>query len=419
MKATRAENINPSMLTWARETAGLSVEDAARRVGLQRSARETATQKLEALERGDRKPTRKQLLEIAKAYRRPLTAFYLARPPAPGKRGEDFRTSAGTVSREEAALLDALLRDIHVRQDMAKSILEDDEPTRRLDFVGSIRVTTHVKEAVQAIQETLDIETGAIRQWGKKSSENLFSSLRARSEEIGAFVLLIGDLGSHHTRISSQAFRGFAIADDIAPFIVINDQDAKSARPFTLIHELTHIFLGSTGISNDPSAVTQETPLARVEQFCNDVAGEFLLPEHSLPQIADSNIPNSAANAIGEIARGQGVSEPMVAYRYWRLGRIDERIYKNLVRMYAARFRAMKEAQRKQDREENRSGPSYYTVRQHRLGHALIELVGRTLRANELTHTKAARILGVKPSNVEQLLTGVDLVSGSYRHRRV
>ena len=414
MKATRAENINPSMLTWARETASLSVEDAARRVGLQHSARETATQKLEALERGDRKPTRKQLLKIATTYRRPLTAFYLARPPVPGKRGEDFRTSAGTVSREEAALLDALLRDIHVRQDMAKSILEDDEPTRRLDFVGSIRVTTHVKEAVQTIQRTLDIGGVDIRQWGKKSTGNLFSSLRARIEQIGAFVLLIGDLGSHHTRISSQAFRGFAIADDIAPFIVINDQDAKSAWPFTLIHELTHIFLGSTGVSNVPSAVTQETSLARVEQFCNDVAGEFLLPEHSLPQIADSNSPDSAASAISEIATARGVSEPMVAYRYWRLGRIDEQIYKNLVRMYAARFRAMKEARRNLNQEQE-SGPSYYTVRRHRLGTALMGLVGRTLRANELTHTKAARILGVKASCVEQLLTGFDLASGSYR----
>lgn len=416
---TRAENINPSMLTWARETAGLSVGDAARRLGLQRSTRETATQKLESLERGDRKPTRKQLLEIAKAYRRPLTAFYLARPPVAGNRGEDFRTSAGTVSREEAALLDALVRDIHVRQDMARSILEDDEPTRHLDFVSSIRVTTHVKEAVQAIQQTLDIGMGGVLQWGKKSPEKLFSSLRARIEEIGAFVLLIGDLGSHHTRISSQAFRGFAIADEVAPFIVINNQDAKSAWSFTLIHELTHIFLGSTGISDAPSAVTQETPLAHVEQFCNDVAGEFLLPEDSLPKITDSNTPDSVAGTISKIATARGVSEPMVAYRYWRLGRIDERIYKNLISRYAARWRATREAQQNLNREQERSGPSYYTVRRHRLGPALIGLVGRTLRANELTHTKAARILGVKPSSVEQLLTGFDLVSGSYRSKEV
>jgi hypothetical protein len=56
------------------------------------------------------------------------------------------------------------------------------------------------------------------------------------------FVLLVGDLGSHHSPLSQEVFRGFALADKRVPFIVINDQDAKTARSFTLIHELTHIF---------------------------------------------------------------------------------------------------------------------------------------------------------------------------------
>lgn len=134
----RAENINPAILVWARETAGLTLPEAAERLGLSSSTRGTAEEKLVALESGDVKPTRNQLLKIATVYRRPLTSFYRSRPPVVAERGEDFRTIAGDVSREEAALLDALLRDIRARQDMVRAILDED--VRRLTFVGSMTI---------------------------------------------------------------------------------------------------------------------------------------------------------------------------------------------------------------------------------------------------------------------------------------
>lgn len=417
--ATRAENINSSILTWARETAGLSVEGAALRLGLTSSSHGSATQKLEALERGELKPTRKQLLKIAATYRRPLTAFYRSNPPVVGDRGEDFRSLPRTILKEEAALLDALLRDIRARQDMVKSVLEDDEDVDRLAFVGSMPVTLRIAEAAQTIRQVLDIgEDHAFRR-GQNSPGELFSALRARVEKIGVFVLLVGNLGSHHTNISARVFRGFTIADEIAPFIVINDQDATSARSFTLIHELTHIFVGSTGVSDTPSTVRRDnTQLVRVERFCNDVAGEFLLPLRSLPDVGRLKTFDIAAEVIIDVASDRNVSEAMVAYRFWRIGRIDENVYRELVATYEARWQAARERRRERSREAGESGPSYYTVRKHRLGNALVSLVGRTLRANELTHTKAAKMLGMKPSSVEPLLKGVGTVSGSHSAAR-
>lgn len=155
---SRAENINHSILIWARETAGLSVEDAAARLGLTSGAGGTSTDKLEAFERGELKPTRKQLLKIAATYRRPLTAFYRATPPAPGNRGEDFRTLVGAISKREAALLDALIRDIRARQDLVRSILEDDEDVGPLAFVGSLQVIQDVADAAQTIRTALHID---------------------------------------------------------------------------------------------------------------------------------------------------------------------------------------------------------------------------------------------------------------------
>ncbi len=92
----------------------------------------------------------------------------------------------------------------------------------------------------------------------------------------GIFVLLIGNLGSHHTALDVELFRGFALSDKVAPFVVIaNDQDSEQAWSFTLLHELAHIWLGQTGVSSG-------RPTSAIETFCNDVAGRVLLPSDEI-----------------------------------------------------------------------------------------------------------------------------------------
>ena len=400
------------MLAWARETAGLSLSDAAARIGLKSAARRSSVEKLEALEIGEAKPTRKQLVKIASVYKRPLTSFYCSRPPKTGDRGEDFRTLSREVSKEEAGMLNALLRDMSTRQDMVKSILEDDEDAGPLPFVGSIRVEEKARIAARTILTELGIEDSRSFRSGLNTPSKLFAALRSKVESRGVFVLLAGNLGSHHTNISEGVFRGFAIADEVAPFIVVNEQDAISARSFTLIHEFAHIFIGSSGVSGSPSADASRSRHSRVERFCNDVASEILLPEETLPVSGSFQNVAEASKAIGDVAEEWRVSEAMVAYRFWRKGNVSGKQYQELVEGYAERWRATK-ARRRRTARDSDSRPSYYTVRRHRLGNSLIGLVGRALRAEELTHTKAARILGVKPSGVEPLLEGIDGMNGS------
>ena len=147
------------------------------------------------------------------------------------------------------------------------------------------------------------------------------------------------------------------------------------------------------------------------------MASEFLLPQRSLGDFSILKTLNSAAHVIRDVAAERNVSEAMVAYRFWRTDRIDDEIYRRLATAYSARWQEAKERRRERTRKED-AGPSYFTVRKHRLGNALINLVGRTLRANDITHTRAARVLGVKPSSVEPLLRGVATVSGSYSPER-
>ncbi len=396
----RAENINSGILVWARQTAGLSLEDAATRIGIQASAASSAAEKLEALENGEKFPTRNQLAKIAIVYRRPLITFYLRQPPPQASRGEDFRTLPFDAPPRESAKLDALLRNIRARQEMVRSLIEDEGEAIKLDFVASVAVQRGVQFVVESIATKLDVrlETLARR---NGTADDLFKELRGRAESIGVFVLLVGDLGSHHHTISERVFRGFAIADPVAPFVVINDQDAKAARSFTLIHELAHIWLGQTGISGMVAEDQTTTPQGVVEQFCNDVAGKFLLPDQAFdarPDFEPTDLPG-AARAISRIADAWRVSEPMVAHRMRRMNWISGPVYRDLAGQYAARWQAQK-ARSKEEARETEGGPSYYTAKQFKLGAALLGLVQRSVRDNLLSHTKAAKVLGVSPGVV-------------------
>ncbi|MET1027882.1 MAG: XRE family transcriptional regulator [Dongiaceae bacterium] len=411
---SRANNINPSILVWARETAGLSIEEAAERLGFAESEATTATEKLAQLESGYRSPTRTQLAKFASVYRRPLITFYLKKPPAKGDRGEDFRQTSDTVSKRENALLDALLRDVRARQEMVRNLLEDDDDFRELNFVGSARIDDGAPAFAQAIARELDFDytSKALRRGGVDA---LFKELRTKTEAAGVFVLLIGDLGSHHSTLAAEVFRGFVIADSVAPFIVINDQDARSARSFTLLHELAHIFLGQSGVSGTPEPSAPHTEHEKVERFCNDVAGEFLLPRIGLGEKPDAlrddnkQVVDSVVSGIAEM---WAISEPMVAYRLNRIGWISSKIYRSLAADYAARWQLARQRAKESFREAE-GGPSYYVIKQSKLGNALIEIVGRTLRENQLTHTKAAKVLGVKTSSVEPLLRGYESGRGA------
>ena len=156
---SRANNINPAMLAWAREGAGLEVEEAADRLGFIKSTEKaSAAQRLMALENGESAPTRAQLQELARVYRCPLLSFYLKHPPRRGDRGEDFRQSAGAVSRRESSRLDAFLRDIRARQEMIRSLLEDEEESSELAFVGSASIDDGARTVAASIASTLGFD---------------------------------------------------------------------------------------------------------------------------------------------------------------------------------------------------------------------------------------------------------------------
>jgi Zn-dependent peptidase ImmA (M78 family) len=259
-----------------------------------------------------------------------------------------------------------------------------------------MQISDGAPAVADSIKTVLRVDLTAFRQ--KPSPEEAFALLRMRAESAGVFVLVIGNLGSHHTTINLETFRGFALADEIAPFVIINDHDSRAAWSFTLLHELAHLWLGQTGVSG---AYSEEA----IEKFCNDVASDLLLSEEELGQldIAGATALEDSANLITGFARDRNLSSSMVAYKLYRTGMISQARWDQLSAVFRSRWLERRAEQRNTARSEE-GGPNYYVVRRHRVGTALIVLVRRMMAVGALTTSKAGKVLGVKAKNVQTLV---------------
>jgi Zn-dependent peptidase ImmA (M78 family) len=389
--------LNPDILRWARTTAGLSLEEAAHAIDLKESHGASGPERLAALEAGKEEPSRPLIVRMARTYRRSLLVFYLEQPPKTGDRGKDFRTLPGGTEPLYNPVLDTLIRDIRGRQSIIKALLQDSE-AEKLRFIGSATLDTPVSTLTERITKQLRFDLNVFRE--QTTIEDAFAYLRSQTESSRIFVLLLGNLGSYHTNIPVDTFRGFALADEIAPLAVINDNDAVSAWSFTTLHEVAHLWLGATGLSGWAAGLT-------IEQYCSDVAAEILLPPKELEEFAriGEQTFDQLAERVSRFADKRNISRAMVAYRVFRSGSISEKTWNDLRDKFYKDWVAHKEREAlKQKTREG--GPSYYVVKRHRIGKALLGLANRSIGEGLLTYTKAARLLGVKARNVEPLLSG-------------
>ena len=390
--------VNPEILIWARETAGLTPDLAVKKLAIRDTQKASALDRLAGYESGAEEPSRPLLLRMSTQYRRPLLTFYLPKPPQKGDSGTDFRTlPQEDKSPTATALLDTLIRDVQARQSMVRAVLEDEDEIPSLSFVGSRTIGDGEPAVLSSLQTLLDVQLNDFR--SQPDANGAFNLLRACAEREGIFVLLKGDLGSYHTAIGLETFRGFSIADNIAPFIVINDRDARAAWTFTMLHEIVHLILGQTGVSGHQSGND-------IERFCDDVASKFLLSEYEAEQIGLTGEEelDDIASRISEFAEKRNISRAMVAYRAYRADNIKHSQYQELAGRFRAEWIQQRDTQRQQQ-AKNR-GPNPYTVRRHRLGRKLTSLVSRMMQGGELSTSRAARILGVRPGQVQATLAG-------------
>ena len=252
------------MLAWARARSGLPFDALAQRFP-----------KLPEWESGDTSPTLRQLEDFARATHMPVGFLLLPAPIVEALPIPDFRTMGGTaVGTPSPDLLDTVLQ-CEQRQEWYRSYAQTNRE-EAVRFVGSLTLGTDIEEAGAVIRRTLAFE---IEDRGPTWSEALVR-LVAKAEDQGVLVMVSGVVGSNtHRKLDPQEFRGFALADPLAPLIFVNGADSKAAQIFTVAHELAHLWIGESALSD---ARLDVMPTNTVERWCNHVAAEVLVPRRAL-----------------------------------------------------------------------------------------------------------------------------------------
>ena len=259
--------VNPGLLRWARERAGVAQEDLTARF-----------RRLPEWEDGQTQPTLKQAEAFARAVHAPVGCLFLSEPPEETVPIPDFRTFAGhAVTRPSPNLTDTIYA-CQERQSWFRNFARvTGEPD--LDFVGSASVNTSPATVAARIRETLGFDLAA-RQECSAWTDALRLFIR-QADEAGVLVMVSGIVMSNTSRpLDPAEFRGFALCDPLAPLIFVNGKDTKAAQMFTLAHELAHVWLGASALSNLGAA--PNTGFCREEVWCNAVAAELLVPLHVL-----------------------------------------------------------------------------------------------------------------------------------------
>lgn len=265
--------INGDILSWAINRSQLPVDALAHKMGKTQEV-------IEQWENESSQPTFNQAKKLADQLRIPFGYFFLPSPPIEELEIPDLRTIGDNMVRTPSPDLRDIVKQALLKHQWFKEYLIDQgEP--ELKFVGSLDVKSDIKEAAKLVRSLVKVNppiNGTYHQY--------FSTLVEAIEGIGILVMRAGIVGNNTRRkLSVEEFRGFAISDKIVPIIFINSSDAPSARLFTLIHELAHILIGSSGISGVSTREEKQEEL-----FCNQVAAEFLVPQEIFLDRWDKNI---------------------------------------------------------------------------------------------------------------------------------
>lgn len=285
---------------------------------------------------GDSQPTLKQLEDFARLTHVAFGYFFLPQPPALALPVPDFRTLRDEALAEPSSdLLDTLYL-CQQRQEWYRDHARV-HGLPALPFVSSASVHDAPEVVAQNQRETLGMTTEARRQlptWA-----DALRQMIAKAEDAGVMVMVSSVVGSNsHRKLNVSEFRGFALTDNLAPLVFLNGADSKAAQMFTLAHELAHVWLGATGVSD---AQAGEVPEQQTERWCNWVAAELLMPIEELRATHQRNVP--IPDEIQRLAREFKVSTLVALRRLFDAGYIDRAALWQHYREEQERLRTLKE----------------------------------------------------------------------------
>jgi Zn-dependent peptidase ImmA (M78 family)/DNA-binding XRE family transcriptional regulator len=396
MPRTVRAKVKPALLIWARESAGYTPGEAARRLNV-------AEEKLAAWETGSASPTIGQLQSMAAAYKRPLSVLYLQTVPRDFQVMRDFRRLPGSGIRRFSPELAQEIRIAQQRRELALELFAEtgDKPTR-------FRLSATLEEDPDAIGErirhALHITNNDRAEWRRNpDGYAAFNAWRAQIETLGVLVF-------QSARVSSEEVSGFAVAERVLPVIVITKSDTPpTRRTFSLLHEFAHLMLRLSGVSELDVDAARPPEDQKVEVFCNRVAAATLVPKEQF--LAEELVALHGAGKddwtdaiISTLARNYSVSREAIVRRLLTLQRTTKAFYERKRQQYAEEFRQQRSAERERARESGEqffTNPSRDAISQ--IGRPLVQMILASYYQERLSLSDVSGYLGIRTRHVPRL----------------
>lgn len=363
--------LTPQVLEWAASQIGSSLFELAHGIS-KRSAERIVGGEL----------TTPQALKFAKIAGVPFGYLFLDEPPQARKLGvADFRTlpDANPLGRDFFEIFD----DIEYKQAWYREYLQS-VGAEGPEFVGKFRgVIPAARTVATDMRHVLGLPEDAVATL--RNADEHFALLVSRCEDVGVLVFKNGVVGNNTRRhLSVQEFRGFVLSDPLAPVVFINGADAPAAWVFTLVHELAHIWLGESGVSD--AAPMANNPR---ERLCNEIAAEFLVPAESLRTLWTVAEAMSPSDRIELARRRFRVSSLVIARRALALGLISQTLYA-----------AVYEIAKKSRKGTGEGGGDFYRTLATRNSKKFSQRVASLAVSGSMSLREAGRLLNTNPNNV-------------------
>lgn len=380
--------ITPNILKWARESARMTEETAAAKISVN-------VDKLKEWEEGISQPTIRQAQTLAKSYKRPFALFFLPEIPKDFQPLQDYRKS-GSKSLSTASIF--IIREIQQKQSWISEVNEENNEDK-LSFVGKFTINDNPEIVADSILNTLGIipanykTDNPIKEWIDKAESN------------GIFISRTSFIHSR-LKLDSEEIQGFAIADTFAPFVFINSDDWNTPQLFTLVHELAHIWIAETGISNDiEPEIKNKDKFHPVELFCNEVAANALIPKNIINNLGKATFNNS--KKVFNASKILGVSSFALLVRALNLDVISLDVYQKLKKEaeidYNAFLKREDEKKVKQKEKAKKGGPNYFLLQLNRNSRLFTQIVLDSFRSGFIEPTQASNLLNVQINKFQKL----------------
>lgn len=359
-----------SVLRWASERAGFNDQEISRRFPKWSSWLDGTTQ-----------PTMRQLESFAQVTYTSIGYFFLPEPPVLLLPVPDFRTLRNEALKQPSSALLDVLYLCQQRQDWYRQYARI-RAIEEIEWIGSATLNDATERVAHKMRDVLGMTFERRRKLSTWSEA--LRNMITQADELGVLVMSSSVVGSNsHRKLDVEEFRGFVLSDKIAPLIFLNAADSKSAIMFTLAHELAHLWLGSTGISNSAAVFDSNE---QTEAWCNEVAAELLVPIEILR--IEHQRDSALLGEIQRLARFFKVSTLVVLRRLYGAELISQQSMRQAYRMEENRIREYE--------SQKSSGGDFYRT----LGSRTSKRFARAMVASTLegltSFPEAFRMLGMR-----------------------